>query len=77
MDNVYGNNGDWYSTQIKISDRNITSAWFYCKGWMERVRTVWITDAQVVSAVELKVCKSSLVGLLIRTNKNKWQHWKE
>lgn len=44
---------------------------------MERVRTVWITDAQVVSAVELKVCKSSLVGLLIRTNKNKWQDWKE
>lgn len=44
---------------------------------MERVRTVWITDAQVVSAVELKVCKSSLVGLLIRTNgkigKNKWE----
>lgn len=44
---------------------------------MERVRTVGITDAQVVSAVELKVCKSSLVGLLIRTNgkigKNKWE----
>lgn len=77
MDNVYGNNGDWYSTQIKISDRNITSAWFYCKGWMERVGTVWITDVQVVSAVELKVRKFSLVGLLIRTNKNEWQDWKE
>lgn len=28
-------------------------------------------------AVELKVSKFSLVGLLIRTNKNKWQDWKE
>lgn len=44
---------------------------------MERVGTVWITDVQVVSAVELKVRKFALVGLLIRTNKNEWQDWKE
>lgn len=44
------------------------------------METVWITDVQVVSAVELKVSKFSLAGLLIRTNKingkigkNKWE----